>query len=127
MEKDMKTPLNMAKALADGGRMRVVAALLNHDELCVCQIVEMLQLTTATVSRHMSILQNARLVNSRKTGKWVYYRLDEAFPATLRLWLTEALAGSKTMAADKTVLEKVLSCDPQDVRRHQKERSHSIS
>jgi ArsR family transcriptional regulator len=118
----METSLNIAKALADGNRMRVVAALMKQDELCVCQIVEMLRLATATVSRHMSILQNARLVQSRKDGRWVHYRLAEPFPEPLRKWLLESLANSEKIKADRALLEKILSCAPGDLCRQQKER-----
>ncbi|MDZ7582947.1 MAG: arsenite efflux transporter metallochaperone ArsD [Deltaproteobacteria bacterium] len=111
----MENPLNIAKALADGNRMRVVAALMRRDELCVCQIVEMLRLATATVSRHMSILQNARLVRNRKDGRWVYYRLAEPFPVLLRKWLLESLSDSREIKADQALLEKILSCDPKDL------------
>jgi ArsR family transcriptional regulator len=118
----MESPLNSAKALADGNRMRVVAALLRHDELCVCQIVEMLRLATATVSRHMSILQKARLVQSRKDGRWVYYRLAEPFSQPLRIWLLESLSDSQQIVADQVLLETILSCQPEDVCRQQKKR-----
>lgn len=118
----METSLNIAKALADGSRMRVVAALLRHDNLCVCQIVEMLRLATATVSRHMSILQVAHLVQSRKEGRWVYYRLAAPFPEPLRRWLLDSLANSPEIEADRSLLKKVLSCDPEDLCRRQKER-----
>lgn len=118
----METTLNISKALADGSRMRVVAALLRHDRLCVCQIVEMLRLATATVSRHMSILQNARLVQNRKEGRWVYYRLSESFPELLRRWLLDSLSDSPEIEADRVLLEKVLSCNPEDLCRRQKER-----
>jgi len=102
--------------------MRVIAALLRHDELCVCQIVEMLRLATATVSRHMSILQNARLVQSRKDGRWVYYRLAEPFSEPLRIWLLESLSGSQEIKADQELLEMILSCVPEDLCRQQKEK-----
>jgi len=46
----------ITKALSDGNRLRVVVSLMEHEELCVCQITEMLKLATATVSRHMSVL-----------------------------------------------------------------------
>jgi ArsR family transcriptional regulator, arsenate/arsenite/antimonite-responsive transcriptional repressor len=118
----METSLNIAKALADGNRMRVVAALMKHEELCVCQIVEMLRLATATVSRHMSILQNAHLVQSRKDGRWVHYRLAEPFPELLRKWLLESLSNSRKIKTDRTLLEKILSCAPEDLCRQQKER-----
>ncbi len=90
----MQAPPSMVKALADGNRLRVIAALREHEELCVCQITELLHLATATVSRHMSILQYAGLVQSRKKSRWVYYRLTAEFPTLLGQWLTRELAGS---------------------------------
>jgi ArsR family transcriptional regulator, arsenate/arsenite/antimonite-responsive transcriptional repressor len=114
--------LNFAKALADGNRMRVIAALMERDELCVCQITEMLQLSAATVSRHMSILQNARLVQNRKESRWVFYRLAGTFPVLLRQWLTESIADSLEITADRQNLFTILSCDPDDLCRKQKKR-----
>jgi ArsR family transcriptional regulator len=114
--------LNIAKALADGNRMRVIGALIENDELCVCQITEMLRLAAATVSRHMSILQNARLVQSRKQGRWVYYRLVDSFPGVLRQWLMESISDTPEVTADRQNLLSILSCEPDDLCRHQKER-----
>ena len=75
----MRELLAAMKALADENRLRVVRALKGR-ELCLCQIVELLGLATSTVSRHMSILHQARLVESRKEGRWTYFRLDENAP-----------------------------------------------
>lgn len=119
----MKAPLAMLKALADGNRLRVAAALMEHEELCVCQITELLCLATATVSRHMSILQNADLVTSQKRGRWVYYRLTEVFPDLLRQWLTRELADSVQIAEDRKDLEAILSQDPEELCKMQKQRS----
>lgn len=105
--------------------MRVVAALLTHDELCVCQIVKMLRLATPTVSRHMSILQHAQLVQYRKDGRWVYYRLAEPFPEHLRKWLLESLSNLPEIKADQVLLKTILSCDPEDLCRQQKEEKFS--
>lgn len=121
----MQAALNTTKALADGNRMRVVAALFRHDELCVCQIVEMLGLATATVSRHMKILQHAHLVKSRKDGRWVYYRLAEAIPQALRIWLGESLSNAPEIEADRLRLKTALACYPEELCRHQKERKDS--
>jgi ArsR family transcriptional regulator, arsenate/arsenite/antimonite-responsive transcriptional repressor len=118
----MEKPLRIAKALADGNRMRVIAALLGREELCVCQIVEMLQLSAATVSRHVSILQNAHLVEGRKDGRWVFYRLADPFPSALRSWLLTSLADSPEVASDRTRLEAILICSPEEICRRQKER-----
>ena len=62
--------MNMTKALSDQNRIRVLMALRKR-ELCVCQIIELLGLAPSTVSKHMSILRHARLVESRKEGIWI--------------------------------------------------------
>ena len=118
----MEKALNITKALADGNRMRVIVALMEHDELCVCQITEMLRLATATVSRHMSVLQNARLVESRKESRWVFYRLVDTFPDLLRQWLKEWVAETPEIIADRRSLKTILSCEPDDLCRQQKQR-----
>ncbi|MFP4072155.1 MAG: ArsR/SmtB family transcription factor [Desulfovibrionales bacterium] len=117
----MKKTLDMARGLADGTRMRIIAALMHHTELCACQLIEMLTLTGATVSRHMSILQSARLVQSRKQGRWVFYRLADEFPDQLRAWLRDSLAGSPTILADREALKTILSCEPDELCRRLRE------
>jgi ArsR family transcriptional regulator len=114
--------LTISKALADGNRMRTIIALIENDELCVCQITEMLRLATATVSRHMSSLQNARLVRSRKQGRWVYFRLADTFPGLLRQWLLASVVDSPEIKTDRQNLRTILSCKPDDLCRHQKKR-----
>ena len=77
----MRELMAVTKALADETRVRILLAL-EPGELCVCQMVELLQLAPSTVSKHMSILKQARLVDSRKEGRWMFYRLgDEDGPA----------------------------------------------
>ena len=117
----MQTALDTTKALADGNRMRVIAALLDHDELCVCQITELLRISMATVSRHMSILHKARLVQSRKEGRWVFYRLSQTFPTQIGAWLKEAVQNSLEIKADRQKLADILACDTVDLCRRHKE------
>ena len=62
------------KGLGDETRMRIVA-LLSHGELCVRHVMEALALTQPTVSRHLSVLRNAGIVQARRRGAWVYYQL----------------------------------------------------
>ena len=71
----MEPTLEILKALSDKNRMRVVAALWRFDELCACQITELLNVSGATASRHLGILQKTGLVESRKEGRWVYYKI----------------------------------------------------
>ena len=70
----MREVIAVTKALADRSRMRALLAL-RQQELCVCQLIELLDLAPSTVSKHMSVLHQARLVESRKEGRWVHYRL----------------------------------------------------
>ena len=76
----MRTIINIAKALSDENRVRALM-MLHEGELCVCQLIEMLALAPSTVSKHMTILYQAGLVDARKEGRWNYYRLaDEDAP-----------------------------------------------
>lgn len=72
----MQTYLAINKALSDENRVRVMLALAGG-EMCVCQIIELLGLAPSTVSKHMAILHQAGLVETRKDGRWIYYRLAE--------------------------------------------------
>jgi ArsR family transcriptional regulator, arsenate/arsenite/antimonite-responsive transcriptional repressor len=65
------------KAFADPTRIRVLA-LLRVGELCVCEIVDALELSQSTLSTHLQILRQAGLVATRKNAKWIYYRLEPA-------------------------------------------------
>ena len=67
----------VVKAAADPNRVRVLK-MLEGGELCVCQIVAALGLSPSTVSKHLSLLHAAGLVEERKTGRWVHFRLAEA-------------------------------------------------
>ena len=62
------------RALGDETRVRIVA-LLSHGELCVCHVQAALRLTQSGASRQLSILRNAGIVEDRRDGTWVYYRL----------------------------------------------------
>lgn len=128
----MREFLSVAKALADENRLRVLCALHGR-ELCVCQIIELLGLAPSTVSKHMSILHQARLVDSRKEGRWSYYRLaagDTAEPARTALaWVMDSLSGSIRIRKDAKALSRILKCDPEDLCRSQggKPRRGSVS
>ena len=68
--------LSITKALSDESRVRALLSV-KDGELCLCQIIEVLRLAPATVSRHMNILYDAGLVLRRKEGKWHFYRLAQ--------------------------------------------------
>src|SRR5436309_10946388 len=62
------------KALGDDTRLRIVA-LLSHGDLCVCHLERALGLSQPNVSRQLGILRAAGIVEDRRQGTWVYYRL----------------------------------------------------
>ena len=98
------------KALSDPNRVRALMALRNG-ELCVCQLVEFLHLAPSTVSKHMSILKQAGLVESRKDSRWVYYRAVETskynFRALLYEIITEAIHNDKTITKDDKTMKEI--------------------
>jgi len=63
------------KALGDPVRLRLFQLLAGRDELCVCHLTEALDLPQSTVSRHLGVLRHAGLVQTRREGKWMHYRL----------------------------------------------------
>lgn len=75
----------MFKVFADETRLRIICSLLN-EELCVCDLCELLNLNQSTVSHQLQILRTSKLVKYRKEGKQVYYTLeDEHIDAILRM------------------------------------------
>ncbi|MFH1779488.1 MAG: metalloregulator ArsR/SmtB family transcription factor [Candidatus Omnitrophota bacterium] len=70
----MREELNLFRALSDETRLRIMV-LLTEKELCVCQLEWALGLTQAKVSRHLTVLKNAGLVQDRREGLWIFYSL----------------------------------------------------
>ncbi|MGE5294518.1 MAG: ArsR/SmtB family transcription factor [Solirubrobacterales bacterium] len=118
----MREIVEITKAMADANRLRVLVALAGG-ELCVCQIVELLQLAPSTTSKHMSILRQARLVESRKEGRWMHYRLPgRDAPKAVReaiAWTQRHLAESPQTVQDKKRLDAILAMDPEEICRRQ--------
>ncbi|MDE3152702.1 MAG: metalloregulator ArsR/SmtB family transcription factor [Gemmatimonadota bacterium] len=65
------------KALSDPTRLEIVALLLRHGELCVCDAEAILGVTQSKASRHLRYLHAAGIVEDRRDGLWVHYRLAE--------------------------------------------------
>jgi ArsR family transcriptional regulator, arsenate/arsenite/antimonite-responsive transcriptional repressor len=87
----MRNLANIVKSLEDETRLRIMALLLDVEELCVCDFVAVLQLPQSTVSRHLSHLKNAGWLSDRRAGVWIHYSfaadlspMHRAFISTLR-------------------------------------------
>lgn len=118
----MKEFLNITKALADENRLRMLMAL-RDGEICVCQIAELMGLAMSTVSKHLSVLYQAGLVNARKEGRWMYYSLmGRGTPTAAReavAWVRRSLEGNERIAADAKQLTKVLAMDLSELCKRQ--------
>jgi ArsR family transcriptional regulator, arsenate/arsenite/antimonite-responsive transcriptional repressor len=66
----------MFQSLDDGTRLRIMSLLLEENELCVCDLVTVLQLPQSTVSRQLSLLRNAGWLKDRREGVWIYYSIN---------------------------------------------------
>lgn len=116
----MKAIAKTFKALGDETRLRILALLVNRQELCVCDIMAALELPQSTISRHLSYLRNAGLVVDRRQGKWMYYKImiGKVGDASLLFnLLSVKLFENGQAAQDKCSLKKYLdtkntnSCD----------------
>jgi ArsR family transcriptional regulator len=86
-------PEMLFRILSDTTRLRILALLGAHDELCVCDLTQALKLSQPMISRHLAQLRAAGLVNDRRDGVWIHYRLRADLPAWTRAVLQSALDG----------------------------------
>ena len=113
----------ITQALSDESRVRALLALRGR-ELCVCQIIELLGLSPSTVSKHMTILKHARLVECRKDGRWIHYQLangDGASPEAREAldWICRSLSKDPRILEDVKRLREILKIDPETLcKRH---------
>ena len=109
-------------ALADETRVRMLLAL-RGGELCVCQITELFGLAPSTISKHLSILYQAGLVDSRKNGRWIHYSLPAkgaSAPAREAIrWVARSLARDPRAIEDAARLKKILAMDTVELCKRQ--------
>ena len=106
--------MNITKALSDKNRIRILMALHVNDELCVCNINELLELAPSTVSKHLFLIKNARFLKARKDGRWMHYRLnrDQDAPGTVTQaleWIVNSVSDESVIKADREKLEQIMS------------------
>lgn len=109
---DLRPLTRLFRALGDQTRLRIVA-LLSHGELCVCHLEAALDLNQSTASRHLGILRAAGVVDCRREGTWVYYRITDQEHATVAKALdvlTTAFGTERALRSDHARLRK--SCGP---------------
>ena len=106
---DMET---VFKALADATRLRVLGLLLTG-EVCVCHIHESLKIYQPKASRHLAYLRKAGLVETRRDGLWVHYRMavvPDAVLEAIHSTVTHALRHMDIVQKDLERLQKITGC-----------------
>jgi ArsR family transcriptional regulator len=109
---DVRPLSRLFRALGDETRIRIVA-LLAHGELCVCHLEKALDLSQPNASRQLGVLKNADIVEARRDGTWVYYKLSEQTHELVDSQLgtlVKAFGAERTLRADHARLRK--SCGP---------------
>ena len=119
----MQEIIDIAKALSDENRVRVLM-MLSDGELCVCQIIEMLGLAPSTVSKHMTVLRQAGLVQSRKQGRWMHYKLtgknEPAYTKQALKWVLSNLKNAPKIVEDQKKLIKMRRINKEELCRKQR-------
>lgn len=118
----MREFMSITKALSDETRVRILM-VLRDGELCVCQITELFGMAPSTVSKHLSILYQAGLVLSRKTERWVYYRLPGRTASPIAKaalgWVLKVIRNEDRICADGEQLKRILKIDPTELCKRQ--------
>jgi len=102
----MEDKVQLFKALADVNRLQILE-MLSCGEMCACDIIEGLNLTQPTISHHMRLLQQSRLVIARREGKWTMYSINHEVVEELQAFI-KATTSYKENCICKTAKK---SCD----------------
>nr|MBF0681876.1 metalloregulator ArsR/SmtB family transcription factor [Pseudomonas sp.] len=101
-------PAAVFKCLADETRARMTLLITREGELCVCELTAALEQSQPKISRHLSQLRSCSILEDRRRGQWVYYRLHPQLPA----WVHDMLrlvagANDHWLSADAERLERM--------------------
>lgn len=115
--------INIFKALSEESRLRIVSLLLD-EELCVCEIEEILKMTQSNASRHLTALKRCGILESYKKAQWAYYCINPEFKEKNQLlWehLEVNLKKLSTYEMDKKAFRKFRSTNPCSCNRESEE------
>jgi ArsR family transcriptional regulator len=101
-------PLELFKQLSDTTRLRCLALMISEGELCVCELTHALGLSQPKISRHLAQLREFDVVQSRRAGHWVHYRVHDDPPkwaALIIQGIREGTGRSEPYRTDLQVLK----------------------
>lgn len=108
----MRQLIKVFKALSDGTKLRILKILQERDELCVCEIMQVLKISQSRASRNLGILKDAGFVIDRRDGLWIHYSLNkqkindyhEGINKLMKNWLND----NEVIREDKKRLKKAV-------------------
>jgi ArsR family transcriptional regulator len=97
------------KTLADPTRLRLLMLLAVEGELCVCELTHALREIQPKVSRHLGLLRAAGLVQDRRQGQWIFYRINPKLPAWMGRVLEQTAQANRKVEPFAVDLRKLRS------------------
>ncbi|MGY8963047.1 MAG: metalloregulator ArsR/SmtB family transcription factor [Rhodospirillales bacterium] len=88
-------PDTFFKQIGDQTRLRCLILLVTRGELCVCELVDAIRVSQPKISRHLALLRDGGVVDARRQGQWIFYRLSDCLPAWAQTVLESVERGVK--------------------------------
>ena len=101
----------MLSALSDPTRLRLVSLILHNGEICVCDLMEITGLPQTKISKHLSVLRHAGMVNQRREGTWMHYSMSESENGLQTSLIDSVRDAYKTVPALNNDLKKLKTSD----------------
>ena len=107
----MRELIRIFKALSDGTRLRMLK-LLQRRELCVCEIMQAMQISQTRASRNLGVLEDAGLITDKREGLWVHYSINRnevnEYHQTIESMLSKWLENEQIILEDRKRLAKAV-------------------
>jgi len=97
-------PVAFYKALGDSTRLKSILLLVSQQQLCVCELMQALNLSQPKISRHLAILKQQKILESYRQGQWVYYHIHPELPAWQQQHLQQCLSQNQHIISPHLVL-----------------------
>ncbi len=91
------TETDFFKCLSDSTRLDILRIILAKQNVCVCELTELLNLSQPKISRHLALLRNFSILLDQRQGQWVYYRINPELPEWTKVVLETIAKQSDTL------------------------------
>lgn len=105
------------KGLADDTRLRLMLLIAREQELCVCELTTALAESQPKISRHLAQLRSSSLLEDRRQGQWVYYRLHRHLPEWVAAVLNSTLSANQPWLSPDLKRLEAMGCRPERLSR----------